>query len=124
MKLTTKIEGIEETISKFVFLQEAVRTEIQMAMTRACYIIVIRAKEIIMENDHWVTGTLLRSIDARVGWAGMYEVDGAVGSDVHYAPYVEALPDGGYLFPAYVELKDEAFEFFKAGVRLAVLEAS
>lgn len=64
------------------------------ALLNGCQIIEARAKEILTEKGHVRTGTLRRSINSQVRLrAGRLE--GEVGSFVHYAPYVEALPPDG-----------------------------
>jgi hypothetical protein len=71
-------------------------------MVNAGQLIEARAKEIITEKGHIVTGTLRRSINTQLQKAGVLSqrLTVEVGTAIHYAPYVEALPDGGYLFPA------------------------
>lgn len=78
-------------------------------MQQGGLIIQARAQEIITEKGHIVTGALRRSINTRT----FPEATGAgvnlvteVGSFMEYAPYVEALPDGGYL----AEAAEETFE--------------
>jgi hypothetical protein len=98
-------------------------------------LIQARAQEIITEKGHVVIGTLRRSINTQLflpgdapvasdqgtscekklsrvrggGFAGIHDASSViveVGSFVEYAPCVEALPDGGFLFQA----SEEAFE--------------
>lgn len=51
-------------------------------------------------KGHIDYGDLRRSIQIKVGWAGRYTIIGVIGTDVEYAPDIEALPDGGFLLPA------------------------
>lgn len=68
-------------------------------------IIAARAQEILTEKGHIVTGNLRRSISAQLNTTTRNRIEVEVGTWVEYAPFVEALPDGGYLFPA----SEEAF---------------
>jgi hypothetical protein len=67
------------------------------------WLIAARAKEIITEKGHIVTGNLRRSITAQIGATSDDRLEVEVGTWLFYAPFVEALPDGGYLFPASEE---------------------
>lgn len=73
------------------------------AMLRAGSVIANRAKEILTENGHIVTGTLRRSITTGITRKTRFYIVAEVGTFVEYAPYVEALPDGGYLNRAFQE---------------------
>jgi len=99
------------------------------ALLHGCQIIEARAKEILTEKGHVVTGTLRRSINSTVrvegsvagrallqltGRAHGARIVGEVGTFVYYAPFVEALPDGGYLFPASEEKFQEVTELLAA----------
>jgi hypothetical protein len=77
-------------------------TNLGRALQNAGQIIEARAKEIITEKGHIVTGNLRRSINTQVVQTGS-TLAAEVGTFVFYAPFVEALPDGGYLFPASEE---------------------
>lgn len=126
MRMDFKIEGIEPTMVKLKMLEPEVRKAIDQGMGRACSIIEARAKENISgmhgHTRHVRTGTLRRSIQSRVGWASMYEIVGAIGTDVPYAPYVEALPDGGFLYPALIEVGTKALSYLKDQMALAIKE--
>ena len=113
MKVTGKLLGVREFNIKSKLLASEVRIKGKQAMERAANIIVSRAKEIIIEKEHVITGNLLRSIQAKVGWASLSELIGVIGTDVPYAPRVEALPDGGYLRLALVEKGVVAVTYLK-----------
>lgn len=78
-------------------------------MQQGGLIIQARAQEILTEKGHILTGALRRSMNTRTypeaTGAGVNLVT-EVGSFMEYAPYVEALPDGGYL----AEAAEETFE--------------
>jgi hypothetical protein len=80
-------------------------------MMNAGQIIEARAKEILTEKGHVVTGNLRRSINTQLIDATERRVVVAVGSFVEYAPFVERLPDGGFLFPASVETLPQTIRF-------------
>jgi len=111
MNLTSEITGVPKTIIKLKLLSEVVRAESIMAMKRGAIMVQNRAKENISgENGHTrhiKTGNLRRNIKSKVGWASTFELVGIIGTDVDYAPYIEALPDGGFLYPALVEVGDQ-----------------
>ena len=77
---------------------------------QAALIVVARAKEIITEKGHIITGSLRRSINAQVQVNGDV-VTAQVGSFMEYAEFVEDLPDGGYLFEASEQTFDEVSEY-------------
>lgn len=77
----------------------------------ACQIVEARAKEILTEKGHVVTGNLRRSINTSIIEAGVSRARVDVGSFVSYAPFVEALPDGGYLFPASEQTFEQVNKF-------------
>ena len=81
-------------------LVEDLQTNIGRTLQRGGLLIEARAKEILTENGHIVTGNLRRSINTQVIRTGADRLYVEVGSFLFYAPFVEALPDGGYLFPA------------------------
>ena len=126
MNLDIKITGVSKTVIKLRLLDENVRKESLQAMKRACSIVEKRAKENLQGRHsphpyrHWVTGTLGRSIKSKVGFTGLYQLTGAIGTDVPYAPYVEALPDGGYLFPALMAEGPNAKKCFEEDLEKAV----
>jgi len=74
-------------------------------------IIADRAKEILTEKGHIVTGNLRRSISSQVVAVNEGSVDVEVGTWLVYAPKIEALPDGGFLYPAAEETFDEVTRF-------------
>jgi hypothetical protein len=119
MNLDIKITGVPKALVKLRLLDENVREKSLQAMKRACSLVERRAKENLQGRHsphpyrHWVTGTLGRSIKSKVGFTGPYQITGVIGTDVPYAPYVEALPDGGYLFPALITEGPQAVKYFE-----------
>ena len=79
-----------------------------IAVLRGAQPIVHRAKEILIENRHFITGTLHRSINAQLGEVSKGSATALIGTHVVYGKYVEALPDGGFLFRAAEERLAEA----------------
>lgn len=124
MKIDIGIKGVDKVQLKLKLLETSVREKIKDAMAQGASIVVARAKEIITEKGHIITGNLRRSIQYKVGWSGINEIDGVVGTDVDYSIYVEALPDGGYLFPALREKGKEALGYVEKAVVEAVKEVS
>jgi hypothetical protein len=80
-----------------------IQSNMPRVMMNAGQIIEARAKEIITEKGHIVTGNLRRSINTQLGEVSATRIEVLVGTWVEYAPFVEALPDGGFLFPAAIE---------------------
>jgi len=78
---------------------------------QAGFIVEARAKEIITEKGHVVTGTLKRSINTQLLEVGTYSAQVGVGTFVVYGPFIENLPDGGYLLPAAIETFPEVSRF-------------
>ena len=117
MKLMMKVDGVSKAISRLELVRPSVQAEIKGTMHRTVLMIAGRAQEIITEKGHVVTGNLRRSIQGKSGMVSQYEVHGTVGTDVPYAPFIEALPDGGYLFQAYKEKMKEAENYLIVGIR-------
>jgi hypothetical protein len=84
-----------------------VQSSVGRSLFRGGLLVQARAKEIITEKGHVKTGNLRRSINTQLTRSGPGgdRISAEVGTFVEYAPNVEALPDGGYLFPA----SEEAF---------------
>ena len=87
-------------------------------------IFVKRAKEIITDKGHIITGSLRRSIRAIVKQMVAGAIEGRIGSHLHYAYYVEALPDGGYLFQALTEKWDCAMEYLTSRINAEIKRAA
>jgi len=77
-----------------------------------------KAIDIITDKGHVVTGNLRGSIKASGVIDRISELVVAVGTSVSYAPQIEALPDGGYLFPAFAQKAEEV----KNALRLELLK--
>ena len=124
MKITAELVGVPKAITKFKLLDQVVRNEILKGVQGGAQIVQKRAKENISgmhgHVEHVLTGTLRRSFQVRVGWKSFTEVVGAIGTDVPYAPYVEALPDGGSLVPALNETGKDAYDYIKLRIILAI----
>jgi len=113
MKLLTEITGVNKTIWKLNLLDSNVRLASMKAMKRGTLLVAKRAKELLTEKNHVKTGNLRRNIKTKVGWANLYELIGVIGTDVPYAPYVEALPDGGFLYQAARESGRKAYDYVR-----------
>jgi len=116
MRLDFSILGVDKAVAKLKILEKDVRKDSEKAMYRAATIVERRAHENISgmhgHKRHVKTGNLRRNIKSKSKWTGSYDIDGIIGTDVPYAPYVEALPDGGFLYPALREVGKEALEYF------------
>lgn len=106
MDVKIEIKGIPELVRNVATLTKNVRTESVRAMKRALSLIQVRAQDNLKGDysptpyEHWFTGNLTRNIKSDAKWKSAFVIDGFVFSDVPYAPYVESLPDGGFLWPA------------------------
>lgn len=98
-------------------------SELGKIAVQAGLIVEARAKEIITEKGHVVTGNLRRSINTQLTEVGQYSATVQVGSFVEYAPFVENLPDGGFLLPAAIETFPEVSEFLNEKGIVPVLKA-
>jgi len=116
MNLIQNIEGVNKTALKLALLSNVIRINAVKSMKKATFIVSNRAKENISGMHghvrHIKTGNLRRNIKTKVGWTGLYELEGLIGTDVPYAPHIEALPDGGFLWPALMEVGKEALDYF------------
>jgi len=124
MNLLTEIQGVSQTVLKIKLLSEVIRSDVMKEMKKAAILVQNRAKENLAgqhgHNRHWITGNLARGIKSEVGWESLYELVGVIGTDVEYAPFVESLPDGGFLYPALQEVKGEAFVMVREGINKTI----
>lgn len=124
MKLTAEILGISEAVLKFKLLQDHTRNDVKRGVARGATKVATRAKENISgqhgHTKHVVTGNLRRSIQTKVGWVSSFEVVGVIGTDVPYAPDVEALPDGGFLYPAILEVGEGVYKYVQEEIIKAI----
>lgn len=105
--------GIQTVLNKLNLKLMEIENAAPKLAERAGRVIEKRAKENLTGKNnhqrHIITGNLRRSIDTRVTKTGPFTVTISIGTDMHYAIYVE-LRDrtGGFLYPALYESKDEA----------------
>lgn len=124
-----RAKNLKETVRILKLIQkrntefiEQISSELPRVMVNAGQIIEARAKEILTEKGHVVTGNLRRSINTQIVEAQEMSVRVEVGTFVDYAIYVEALPDGGFLFPASEETFPVVTQFlFERGIRPQVV---
>lgn len=113
------LDGMEKQIE---ILHRTMGTSLGKAVVKAGQLIEARAKEILTEKGHIVTGALRRSINTQPRLERRL-VEARVGSPLEYAPAVEALPDGGYLNPAAEQRAELAMKvLFEEGVLPRLVE--
>lgn len=122
MKFSMEIEGTKKTISMFELMRPTVRDSVKASMFRGVAMIAARADEIVVEKGHVVTGNLHRNMKSKAGLVGAWEIEGVAGTDVPYAPFIEALPDGGFLQAAYMQRKGLVITYIASQIK-AVLRA-
>lgn len=78
--------------------------------------VAVRAKILLTEKGHVITGNLRRSIMVQplIDQNGLLEIN--VGTNVEYAPQIEALPDGGFLLPAFIEQHESIVRGMQAAI--------
>ena len=116
-----EIKGIDRIALSLAVANPKLHSELQKGMFRAGVAVQKRAQEILTYNKHVVTGNLRRSIHTEVT-VEEDKMEVQIGTNVEYAPYVEALPDGGYLFPAYWQEKDKVIADLQAVVTKVINE--
>ena len=84
---------------------QRIRAEVLLSMEGAVQdglrLVEDAARQELTTKGHVKTGRLRESIATQTRRIGETAVEGTVGSDVPYAPEIEALGDGGYLRPAF-----------------------
>jgi hypothetical protein len=98
-------------------------SELARVAMQAGFIVEARAKEILTEKGHVVTGNLRRSINTQLVSVGTYSATVQVGTFVVYGPYIENLPDGGFLFPASIQTFPEVSRFLNERGIVPILKA-
>ena len=116
-----EITGVDRIALSLAIANPKLHSELAKGMFRAGVAVQKRAQEIITEKGHVVTGNLRRSIHTEVT-VEEDKMEVQIGTNVEYAPYVEALPDGGYLFPAYWQEKDGVIADLQAVVTKVINE--
>ena len=124
MNVKFEIDGVDKTVMKLAMLNTLVRAEALRAMKRSASIVEKKAKEIITDKGHVKTGNLRRNIKSKAGYKGMFVIEGVIGTDVPYAPYIESLPDGGFLYPALMSSGREALIYLKGELARVILGGS
>ena len=96
---------VDKNIEKFL---DSVRKKVRIhsAMMKNALPIVTRARQILTDNRHIITGNLRRDIHVET----VKPLVVRVGTRVVYAYFVEVMPDGGFLAPAVREMIDEYSE--------------
>lgn len=113
-----KGRGFDQTVVNLKRLQarnlelvRLVQSGLPRTMLQAGLIVQARAQEILTEKGHVVTGNLRRSINTQLVEATETRVTVAVGTFVVYGPFIESLPDDGYLYPASVQTTPQTVPF-------------
>ena len=101
--------GAEKIRLAFKLMDSKLRATSVSTMKLGMLQIAGRMKQIITENGHVITGNLRRSCTGDAKFVTPSVVEGTVKagdtpSGVHYAPAVEALPDGGFFYRAIEEM--------------------
>lgn len=143
MDITVQLDiDSKSFLNKITAMIPKVRDDIEKSMARGAIMIQDKAKEILTEIEwtagehglrrygggstlkeyfeagetvigHIDTGNLRRNIKSDVAWTGDYEITAVIGTDVPYAIYVEALPDGGFLYRAVMEKSPDALKYIE-----------
>lgn len=98
---------LERNMRQIRRVRDEIRRSLETAVLDGLEPTVNRAREILTENGHVVTGALRDSIAASSEQVDPDTVQGVVGSDRDYAEEIENLPDGGFLFRASEETTPE-----------------
>lgn len=109
-----EMEGWDRLKAQMKFLESNVRVAMAQAGWRGGEAISTRAHDILVENEHVISGNLKDSLHPESKWISPTVLDIEVGTNVFYAPYVEALPDGGYLYRAAHEKINEVYDYIFA----------
>lgn len=141
MSMNFQSDEIAVSLSKLEqFMQKNAR-DVGNALARGGMLISTRGVEIIKEKGHVVTGTLWRSVHvgfpgaqhggdfgaafggANLASAAMTNAHGEqaqvgpstfqvhIGSWIYYAYFVERLPDGGFMYPAFKQRSESAMNY-------------
>ena len=72
---------------------------------------------------HIDTGKLRDSILTKATVTSKGTMNVFVGTNNKYAIYIERLPDGGFLLPAFLEKRKDVLDAIKVGLQRAIIEA-
>jgi hypothetical protein len=101
-----RVSGFDDFKKNRKILEVEFRKQLELSMNQGALLVVARAKENLAGKNapnpyrHWITGNLSRSVKASTKFISPTVLESSVGTGVHYAPYIENLPDGGFLAPA------------------------
>ena len=113
-----------DTLPRFRGRVEKIKNNIAraaaIAALRGGTVIQLRAKEILIINRHYITGTLHRSVTVQLIEVNRFGAAVAIGTQVIYGKYVERLDDGGFLFRAAEEKLAEALRVAGASLDEAI----
>lgn len=91
--------------------------EIINIIEEATTLFISAAKIKITQKGHIITGTLRRSIRYITTSITDDIIKGKLGSHVHYAYWVENLPDGGYLLESFNEKFDTVANYIRGRLK-------
>lgn len=111
-------KALREIQKKGNVMVKGIQSNLGRVTLNGAQIVEARAKEIIKEKGHVITGTLGRSINSQLEEVTYSVARANIGTFVEYGPAIENLPDGGFLFPALEETAAEVSEFlYSKGVK-------
>jgi hypothetical protein len=108
-----RINGFDDMKKNRKILEARFRRQLEKTMNESALLVVARAKQNLAGKNephpyrHWITGNLSRSIKASTEFVSETVIESKIGTAVRYAPYIENLPDGGFLLPALKSLSSE-----------------
>ena len=110
----------DRIIRKFDVINNGFKDEFEKVAYMAGLLIEDEAKRILKEMGHIDTGMLWNSIETMVARKGNYKLSILIGTDVYYSIYIEALPDGGFLFPAYLRKRKDVLKLLGKGIKMII----
>jgi phage gpG-like protein len=127
------ITGIDKTALVFAMTDKKLKPELEAELFRQGTKVQVEAQRILTDiawvdakgqarTGHVITGTLRRSIRTQANVTGA-RMEVVIGTNIEYAPYIEALPDGGFMFSAYMAKKDEVLKGLQNAVNRVIREA-
>jgi hypothetical protein len=107
------LKGVRKMKERLAKIQKRYKSDVPNIFRNAGLIIANSAKQILTAKGHILTGALRRSLTAMITELKPAYIEVSVGTWLEYAPLVEALPDGGYLYEAFEKQKTVVVNYIK-----------
>ena len=114
------LKGVKKMRKRIAAIEKRYKSDVPNIFRNGGLIIADSAKQILTAKGHILTGALRRSISAMITELKPMRIEVSVGTWLEYAPLVEELPDGGFLFEAFEKQRAAVVSYIKRELKNAI----